>query len=63
MTGRGPSDGRLMRLGAKLLLGVVALLALHVGLVVGWLLFDDQSDPERLIAGPLPDVTAATVRP
>ena len=62
MTGRVASDRHLLRLVAKLLLGLVALLALHVGLVVGWLLLDDQSDPERLIAQPLPDVTAATVR-
>jgi hypothetical protein len=63
MTGRAAGGGRLLRVAAKLLLAIVALLALHVGLVVGWLLLDDQSDPERLIEGPLPDVTAATVRP
>jgi dienelactone hydrolase len=57
------SGGRLLRLGAKLLLGTVAVLAVCLGLFVGWLLFDGQSDPERLIEGPLPDVTAATVRP
>jgi hypothetical protein len=63
MTGRPATRKSLLRLSAKVLLAIVVLLALHVGLVVGWLLLDDQSDPERLISGPLPDVTAATVRP
>ena len=63
MTGRAGGGRRLLRAAAKVLLGVIALLALHVGLVVGWLLLDEQSDPDGLIARPLPDVTAATVRP
>ncbi|HSA83020.1 MAG TPA: hypothetical protein VLE23_19540, partial [Geminicoccaceae bacterium] len=62
MTGQAGSGGRL-RLAGKLLLAILALLALHVGLAVGWLRLDAQSDPQRLIAGPLPDVTAARVRP
>jgi hypothetical protein len=63
MTRRAGSGGRLFRRAAKVLLGAVALVAACLGLFVGWLLLDDQSDPERLIEGPLPDVTAATVRP
>ena len=48
---------------AKLVLGVVALLALTGGLVAGWLLLDGQGDPDRLIEAPLPDITSARVEP
>jgi hypothetical protein len=55
--------GRAVRLAAKALLGAVLLLAASLGLLVGWLRLDDQSDPERLIERPLPDITAAAVLP
>jgi hypothetical protein len=58
----GTSDRSLLRLGAKILLGIALVLVLHVGLVVGWLLFEERSDPERLIEAPLAELTAASVQ-
>jgi hypothetical protein len=50
-----------LRFVAKLLLGLLALLALCPGLLVGWLLLD--GDPDRLVAEPLPDVTSVSIVP
>jgi dienelactone hydrolase len=50
-----------LRLVSKLLLGLVALLALCPGLLVAWLLLD--GDPDRLVAEPLPDVRGASSVP
>ena len=55
--------GRLLRLAATLLLGTLAVLALLPALFVGWLLLDGRSDPDRLIAEALPEVTSATALP
>ena len=63
VTGRAGRGGRLLRFGAKLLLGIAVVVALHVGLVVGWLRFEERSDPERLIEQPLAELAAARVRP
>jgi hypothetical protein len=63
MTSQSGGGGHFSCRVAKLLLGTVAVSAVTVGLFVGWLLFDGQSDPDRLIEGPLPDITAATVLP
>jgi len=50
-----------LRRAAKLLLGVVAGLAAALGLLLGWLALG--GDPERLVAGPLPDVASARSEP
>ena len=63
LVGRLSDRGQALRFAAKALLGAGALLALSLGLLVGWLRFDEQSDPDRLVAAPLPDVTVATVLP
>lgn len=51
----------LLRRVAKLLLGIVAGLTTGLGLFLGWLLLD--SGPDRLVAGPLPDVGTASIEP
>jgi dienelactone hydrolase len=63
VTVRGRSDRNLLRIGAKLLLGIGVVVALHVALVVGWLRFEERSDPERLVEAPLAELTAAKVEP
>ena len=63
MTGRAPSGGGFLRLGARLLVGLALVLLLHIGLVVGWLRFEDRSDPERLIEAPLAELRVARARP
>jgi pimeloyl-ACP methyl ester carboxylesterase len=52
-----------MRLLAKLLLGILVLLAMTIGVVYGWLALGKESDPNRLIKRPLPDVAPASVMP
>ena len=63
MTVRGRGDRNLLRFGAKLLLGIAVVVVLHVGLLAGWLRFEERSDPERLIEAPLAELAAAKVRP